>query len=215
MSSERNPLLPRQESDDAAAPDKDAARIHPSYIQIVSFLVQLCNFFCETTMVETLFDLVCELYWHLLGDAHTPFSGGADKCADPSVRRYFTMLMTLSGVMESGAALIMYAPMSRLSGKYGRRIILAGLTAILIVSTVSMIGAYRLPPPFKAPLLVVWLITAAVAGTSRFSLMAVMYVVDTTSAQQSCTSAINQMITATSCPSRPSPPVSLSSSSPR
>ncbi|KAJ6513570.1 major facilitator superfamily domain-containing protein [Mycena vitilis] len=186
MSTERDPLLPAQESEDVASPaQKDPERIHPSYIQVVSFLVHLCTFFCETTMVEILFDLVCQLYWHFIGaGSHTPFSGDSDKCADPSVRRYFTMLMTLSGVMQSGSGLLMYAPMSRLSGKYGRRSMLAGLTAILIVSTLCMIGAYRLPAPFKAPLLVLWLITVSIAGTSRFSLMAVMYIVDTTSAQQ-------------------------------
>ncbi|KAJ6467036.1 hypothetical protein DFH09DRAFT_1381555 [Mycena vulgaris] len=186
MSTERDPLLHAQESEDSApAAQKEPAPIHPYYIVVVAFLVNLCAFFTETTMVEILFELVCRLYWHFLGDgAHAPFPGDSDKCAHPSVRRYFTMLITLSGVMESAAGLFMYAPMSRLSGKYGRRIMLVGLTAMLILSSLCMIGAYRLPTPFTAPLLVLWLITMSIAGSSRFSLMTVMYVVDTTSPQQ-------------------------------
>ncbi|KAJ7107812.1 major facilitator superfamily domain-containing protein [Mycena epipterygia] len=185
MSTERDPLLHAQESEDSAPAQKEPAPIHPYYIVAVSFLVNLCAFFSETTMVEILFELVCRLYWHFLGGgAHAPFPGDSDKCAHPSVRRYFTMLMTLSGVMESGAGLLMYAPMSRLSGKYGRRSMLIGLTAMLILSSLCMIGAYRLPTPFTAPLLILWLITMSIAGPSRFALMTAMYVVDTTSPQE-------------------------------
>ncbi|KAJ6558332.1 major facilitator superfamily domain-containing protein [Mycena capillaripes] len=186
MSTERDPLLNGQEPEDSAsAVENEPASIHLYYIVIVSFLVNLCTFFSETTMVEILLELVCGLYWYYLGDgAHAPFPGDSDKCAHPSVRRYFTMVITLSGVMESAAGLLMYAPMGRLSGKYGRRIMLVGLTAMLIVSSFCMIGAYRLPTPFTAPMLVLWLITMSIAGSSRFSLMTVMYVVDTTSPQQ-------------------------------
>ncbi|KAJ7100555.1 major facilitator superfamily domain-containing protein [Mycena crocata] len=187
MSTERDPLLngqPVESEHSASAGQKEPASIHPYYIVIVSFLVHLCIFFSQTTMVEILLELVCRLYWYYLDDdEHTPFPGDSDKCAHQSVKRYFTMLMTLSGVMESAAGLLMYSAMSRLSGKYGRRIMLVGLTAVLIVSSFCMIGAYRLPAPFTAPLLVLWLITMSV-GSSPFSLIIAMYVVDTTSPQQ-------------------------------
>ncbi|KAJ7107802.1 hypothetical protein C8R44DRAFT_885199 [Mycena epipterygia] len=120
---ERDPLLHAQESDDSApAAQKKPAPIHHYYIVAVSFLVNLCAFFSETTMVEILFELICRLYWHFVGDGtHAPFPGDSDKCAHPPVRRYSTMLMTLLGVMKSGAGLLMYVSMSRLSRKYGRR----------------------------------------------------------------------------------------------
>ncbi|KAJ6609539.1 hypothetical protein B0H10DRAFT_1954545 [Mycena sp. CBHHK59/15] len=105
MSTEQDPLLNAQESNDSSpAVQKESAPIHLYYIVVVSFLVNLCAFFSETTMVEILFELVCWVYWHFLGDgAHELFPGDSDKCVHPSVRRYFTMLMTLSGVMESRA----------------------------------------------------------------------------------------------------------------
>ncbi|KAJ7107847.1 major facilitator superfamily domain-containing protein [Mycena epipterygia] len=186
MATERDPLLHAQESEDSTpAAQQEPAPIHSYYIVAVLFLVNLCAFFLKTTMVNILLELVCRLYWYFLGDgAHAPFPGDSDKCTDPSVFWYFLMLLNLSAVMEGGAGLLMYVPMSRLSGKYGRRSMLVGLTATLIVSSLCMIGAYRLPTPFTAPLLVLWLITISIAGQSRFDLITSMYVVDTTSPQQ-------------------------------
>jgi hypothetical protein len=58
------------------------------------------------------------------------------------------------------------------------------LTALLILATLCIIAAYRLPIFFTAPLLLSWLILISITGTWQFDLITVMYVVDTTTAQE-------------------------------
>ncbi|KAJ6486948.1 major facilitator superfamily domain-containing protein [Mycena sanguinolenta] len=172
MSTERQPLL--EEIHDSP---EDAEPPSPYYFTVVAFLAKLCFFISTTTAVEILLELVCRLYWNS-HDHYSPPPG--ERCSHPSVRRYFVMLKSLVVIMESLGGIFMYGPMSRLSGKYGRRSMLLILTVILILGTLCMIGAYRLPVFFTAPLLLAWLILISVTGASQFDLMTVMYVVDTT-----------------------------------
>ncbi|KAJ7781966.1 major facilitator superfamily domain-containing protein [Mycena maculata] len=179
-SNEREPLL---QSELAGPPaQKESKPIHPYYIVVVSFLAKLCALISTTTLVEVLLQLVCRLYW---GDAPSPsVPEDSLKCSHPSVRQYFAILNSLVGIVEGLVGLLMYSPMSRLSGKYGRRSVLIVLTVFLIFATLCLIGAYELPTLFTAPLLLLWLITISVAGLWQFDLMTVMYVVDTISPEQ-------------------------------
>ncbi|KAJ7237304.1 major facilitator superfamily domain-containing protein [Mycena haematopus] len=153
----------------------------PYYFTVVAFLAKLCFFISATTVVEILLELVCRAYWN----SHDPYSPPpGDRCAHPSVRRYFAMLKSLVVIMESLGGIFMYGPMSRLSGKYGRRSMLIVFTVILILGTLCIIGAYRLPVVFTAPLLLSWLVLISITGASQFDLMTVMYVVDTTTSYE-------------------------------
>ncbi|KAF7357606.1 MFS general substrate transporter [Mycena sanguinolenta] len=188
MPTEQDPLLQdRDESQELDIrvldeyPTSPSSRIHPYYIAVVAFLARLCFFISTTTSVEILLELVCRLYWHS-HNTYSPLPG--DRCAHPSVRRYFTMLQSLVVIMEGLGGLFMYGPMSRLSGKYGRRSMLTALTVILILGTLCLIGASRLPVVFTAPLLLSSLILTSITGSWQFDLMTVMYVVDTTTAQE-------------------------------
>ncbi|KAJ7788558.1 major facilitator superfamily domain-containing protein [Mycena olivaceomarginata] len=182
MATERDPLLQEVAEPDVVAQEEPSPspQIHPYYIVVVAFLAKLCFFISTTTDVEILLELVCRLYWN----AHDRSPVPGDRCAHPSVRRYFTMLGSLVGVMEGLGGLFMYGPMSRLSGKYGRRSMLVVLTVILILGTLCLIGAYRLPIVFTAPLLFSWLILISITGSWQFDLMTAMYVIDTTTSQE-------------------------------
>ncbi|KAF7349295.1 MFS general substrate transporter [Mycena sanguinolenta] len=176
MPTERQPLL-----EEVRDPPEDAEPPSPYYFTVpVAFLAKLCFFISTTTAVEILLEIVCRLYWNSQHGPYSPPPG--DRCAHPSVRRYFVMLKSLVVIMESLGGIFMYGPMSRLSGKYGRRSVLIILTIILILGTLCMIGAYRLPAVFTAPLLLAWLVLISITGASQFDLMTVMYVVDTTTA---------------------------------
>ncbi|KAJ6569453.1 major facilitator superfamily domain-containing protein [Mycena capillaripes] len=180
MSTEQDPLL----EPEAPQPQNDLERaenpIHPYYIAVVAFLAKLCFFISTTTQVEILRELVCRLYWTYHDEAHSPLPG--DKCQDLSVRQYFTVLKTIVVIMEGLGGLVMYGPMSRLSGRYGRRSMMILLTVLLILATFCIIGAHRLPIFFTAPLLVSWLILISITGSWQFDLMTAMYVADTTTA---------------------------------
>ncbi|KAF8189826.1 major facilitator superfamily domain-containing protein [Mycena galopus ATCC 62051] len=184
MSTERDPLLQEilePDAHQAESPSITRKPFGPRYAAVIAFLFKLCFFISATTAVEILQELVCRLYWNY-HDTTFPLPG--DRCADPSVRRYFAMLQSLVVVMEGLGGIVMYGPMSRLSGKYGRRSMLMILTVVLILGTLCLIGAYRLPMVFTAPLLLSWLVLASIAGQWQFDLMTVMYVVDTTTSEE-------------------------------
>ncbi|KAJ7652097.1 major facilitator superfamily domain-containing protein [Mycena polygramma] len=183
MSTERDPLLDApqlsQEPEDSV---QIPIPIHPYYIAAVAFLAKLCYCISVTTQVEILLELVCRLYWTYYSNGNSPLLG--DRCEHHSVRQYFTILNTAVGILDGLGGLLMYGPMSRLSGKYGRRSMMVLLTVVLILATLCLIGAHRLPAPFTAPLLLLWLILISLAGTWQFDLITAMYVADTTTPQQ-------------------------------
>ncbi|KAJ6498099.1 major facilitator superfamily domain-containing protein [Mycena vitilis] len=180
MSTERAPLLtgpqlPQQQKD-------EPVHIQPYYIAAVAFLAKLCYALSVTTQVEILLELVCRLYWTYHGDAHAPFRG--DRCEHHSVRQYFTILKSTVGILDGLGGLLIYGPMSRLSGRYGRRSAMVLLTVVLILATLCIIGAHRLSASLTAPLLLLWLVLISLAGTWQFDLMTAIYVADTTTPQQ-------------------------------
>jgi len=180
MSTERDPLLPepqvpQQQNDSELLSDHKT--IHPYYVAVVSFLAKLCFFISTTTQVEILLELVCRLYWNHHNETDFPLG---ERCAHPAVRQYFTIVKALVVTMEGLGGLVMYGPISRLSGKYGRRSMMILLTVLLILATLCLIMAYRFPIFFTAPLLLSWLILLSLTGTWQFDLLTAMYVVDTT-----------------------------------